>query len=207
MKKIYAFIENGKRVDVTARDITAAIQKAQVMLGTGKMVVLVNDDPSGKYQCGTCNMYVPETNECTNVLGRIEPHGTCQLRHSGANAKPKQINPFRLLKAEAGYDERNEGFGCIRCIRFQAPSVCKIIKDEVNWNKCCNYQYDGNVMKSGAIQRKYEKEQDKAEKERLATTGGDRTELEQKVRKVKKALLDKKDSIQKNKGVDQHGQI
>ena len=83
-----------------------AIEKRNIMLGNDKMVVLVTDDIEGKYQCVTCSMYVPETGECTNVLGHIEPEGTCQLRMTGSNAKPSQINTFRLLKEEAGYDER-----------------------------------------------------------------------------------------------------
>lgn len=197
-KKIYTITKNGIKVEVSQEEFDLAIQKAEIMVGTGKMVVLVNDDPSGKYQCVSCNMYVPETGECTNVIGHIEPQGTCQLRHSGPNAKPEQINPFRLLKSEAGYDERDEGFGCIRCIRFQSPHTCKIIKDEVNWNKCCNYQYDGNITKSSRIQDKYAEEQDKAEKNRLATTGGDRVALEQKVAGMKKALLSKKHDIKKD---------
>lgn len=195
-KFVHLFIKN-QPVAILKEEFEKALQKKTVMLGDGEMVVLVNDDTEGKYQCNTCNMYVPELNQCTNVLGHINPEGTCQLRHRGPNAKPEQINPFRLLKSEAGYDERNEGFGCIRCIRFQKPSTCKIIKDDVNWNNCCNYQYDGNAVKSAAISSKYAEEQEMFESERLASTGGDRVALEQKIRKTKKAMLSRKDEIRK----------
>ena len=194
---VHLFVKN-EPVSILKEEFEKAIQKRSIMMGDGKMVVLVTDDILGKYQCGTCNMYIPETGECTNVLGHIEPHGTCQLRMTGANAKSSQINPFRLLKEEAGYDEREEGFGCIRCIRFQSPSTCKIITDEVNWNNCCNYQYDGNAIKSSAISSKYSEEQEMLGNERLKSTGGDRIALEQKIRETKKAMLTKKDEIRKN---------
>ena len=137
MEKIYSTSFNNKRYEFkTEEELRKFVKKAHPMLGDAKLVVLVEDDEHGKYQCSGCVMYVPELKQCTNVLGNIEPHGTCQLRVSGPDAKPNQINPFRLLKGEAGYDERYEGFGCIRCIRFSAPIICKIIKDKVTWNKC-----------------------------------------------------------------------
>jgi len=187
-RKFVSVIVEGKRVDISKAAFDTALRKAEPMKGSGKMVVLVTDDPEGKYQCATCNMYVPETGECTNVLGRIEPEGTCQLHVQGPTAKPNAINPFRMLKDEIGYDEREEGFGCIRCIRFKAPHECKIITDEVDWNKCCNYQFDGDIERSTRMQQKYEEEQDALAQERLKSTGGDRTKLEHKLRETKKAM-------------------
>ncbi|TDI97028.1 MAG: hypothetical protein E2O29_01980 [Deltaproteobacteria bacterium] len=194
---VHLFVKN-ESVSILKEEFEKAIEKRNIMLGDGKMVVLVTDDIEGKYQCVTCSMYIPETGECTNVLGHIEPEGTCQLRMTGPNAKPSQTNPFRLLKEEAGYDERDEGFGCIRCIRFQQPSTCKIITDDVDWNNCCNYQYDGNAIKSSAISSKYAEEQEMLSNERLKTTGGDRVALEQKIRETKKTMLTRKDEIRKN---------
>ena len=197
-KKIYTIIKNGVRVEVSPQEFEIAIKKAEIMVGDGKMVVLVTDDKKGKYQCKDCNMYIPETNECTNILGHIEPYGTCQLRHSGPNAKPEQINPFRLLKSEAGYDEREEGFGCGRCIRFQRPDTCKIIKDKVSAQKCCNYQFDGNITKSSKVDDKYQEEQAEAAAKSLKTTGMNHGALEEKVSKTKKSMLGHKHDIKKD---------
>ena len=160
----------GKRIEVT-EDNLYTILKAEAMRGDGNMVVLVDHDKTGKYHCQTCTMFVPETGECTNVLGKIEPHGTCQLHVEGKTAAKDAINPFRMLKDEVGYDERKEGFGCVRCIRFTKPNKCKIIKDEVAWNNCCNYQYDGDNNKSREVAEKYTKEQNVLAETRLKSTG------------------------------------
>lgn len=193
-KFVHIFTKDG-RLDVLKEKFDDAIQKAEAMMGDGKMVVLVDDDPKGMYHCHSCNMYVPETGECTNVLGHIEPEGTCQLHVQGPTAKPDQINPFRMLKDEVGYDERDAGFGCTRCIRFEKPSTCKIIKDKVAWNMCCNYQFDGDTKKSDAIASKYAEEQKQLAKERLASTGNNAFELRQKVSKVKTEMIN--DTINK----------
>lgn len=187
MAKIYAFTYNRKRYEFTDRnELHKFVKKLEPMKGDGKLVVLVKDDPTGKYQCKDCTMYVPELNQCTNVLGNIEPYGTCMIRISGKTTTPDKINPYRLLKDEANYDERDVGFGCIRCIRFYAPTKCQIIKDKVAWNNCCNYQFDGNMKKSETIEEKYAEEQERLAEERIKKADGDPVKLSRELEKLKK---------------------
>ncbi len=188
MDEIYAFSYNGKRYEFTDRnELHKFVKKLEPMKGDKKLVVLVTDDTSGKYQCKDCTMYVPDLNQCTNVLGHIEPHGTCIIRVSGKPATADKINPYRLLKDEANYDERDEGFGCIRCIRFHAPSICRIIKNAVKWNYCCNFQFDGNISKSESITEKYADEQKYMAKERLKKADGDPVKVSHELEKLKKS--------------------
>lgn len=130
-----------------ARPVTHAVVSPKV---PKQVVGYINSDPTGKYQCRGCAMWIDDALRCTGH-GKddvIRAHGSCIHWGPGENATGEE--PHGLwTKLDSGYEENVAGFGCTRCTKhfIKSEEDCsKTDKDsegpdpgKIKSLSCCNY--------------------------------------------------------------------
>ncbi len=110
-------------------------------------VVYLKSD--GRTQCRTCHYFLPALEKCTVVDGEIKPNGTCDLIVHGQNATPENDNRWKVMREEAGYLEREEGFSCGNCFRFiSSANKCHIVEGDIRPQDCCNLWDDDGFLRT-----------------------------------------------------------
>lgn len=109
----------------------------------------------GLHQCKDCWFFVEVTKgegRCATVAGTIKAIGTCNHFKAGAymEAGGAVENPTKVGQVEAGYMERQEGFACKTCSRFDAQNgACAVVYGQISPEGCCNYWSDGQPWVGG----------------------------------------------------------
>lgn len=125
-------------------------------LMAGYTHVTDQEDPAGKYLCGTCMMRIGPGpfGECTAVKadpGEVDGdyihygRGGCNVYGHGPAATRSKINPNRLSKEDSGYVETGP-FGCSRCASFLGKNYHGCIRvagkmqgvDVIEPGECCD---------------------------------------------------------------------
>lgn len=106
-------------------------------------------DSAGDYRCGTCRFYIPGERQrggCTVVKPEKSEHdaayisaefGGCNYYVRGKTSSEAAVNPARVSKGDAGYEEDGP-YSCKRCRNFRPPGACTIVEGKIEPDECCN---------------------------------------------------------------------
>lgn len=110
-----------------------------------KSSVLYLHASGARYDCQDCAGFIPESQACAIVQGKILPGDSCGYFMPGPPCSLGDQSLDVLSKLEAGYASAVEGASCKRCEYFSPEGDCHLVDknsagddpDEICGDACC----------------------------------------------------------------------